>query len=231
MKIIIRIFSFTLLCLLPAAGYAQNNSDILTKENMKKLERITEYLGECSMVVKSMDRLECFDDIIERFNITEPTDLSDIKTPLDIGKWTIKEDVSDIDGNHVIFMTLEPENSIMLSLVKSRPELVIRCIANSPEYTGSVYIVWDRVMGRAGKLYVKMRMDREMPVGSYWSLSSDNKGSFHPEPFELIKEMIHHSVIRIDAQDRGNKMLQTIIYDIRGFDNVIRTVRDKCNWA
>lgn len=231
MKNICRIFCFTLLCLLPASGHAQNANDIITKENLEKLSRITEYLGECSMIVKSMDRLECFDNVIERFNITEPTSLSDIQTPLDIGKWTIKEDESDIDGNHVIFMTLEPENSIMHDNAKSRPELVIRCIANSPEYTGSVYIVWDKVVGRVGKLYIKMRIDREMPVGSYWSLSSDNKGSFHPEPFELIKKMVRHSVIRIDAQDRGNKMLPTIIYDIRGFDNVIRAVRDKCNWA
>lgn len=229
MRYFIPFICFTLFIAFP--GHVKAQGDIVTKENLDKLAKITEYLGECSMIPTSMDRLSCFDKVVERFSITEPTSLYDIETPLEIGKWSIKEEPSDLDGNHVIFMSLEPESSIAINKRQRRPTLMIRCIADAREYTGSVYIVWDEIMGRNGKLYVKMRIDRDTPQGEYWDMSSDHKGSFHPYPFDLIKRMLNASVIRIDAQENGQKMLPTLIYDTRGFDNVVRTVKDTCNWG
>lgn len=212
--------------LVPNTAKAQTASE----EQIKTVEKMVSDIGHCVAIITSFERLECYDEVVERYNITETTNLQDIETPLDIGKWRIKEEVSDIDGQHIIYMSLAPENDITVGYKKNlSPNLVVRCITNTEDYNGSVYIIWDFPISKKNSIYIKRRFERETPVGSHWTVSNDRKGTFYDKPLYLIQEFLKYNSFRIETTYQNNP-LTTLVYNLRGFDNVVRTVKDRCGW-
>jgi type VI secretion system VasI family protein len=218
------LFTLAILVFTTPVAFAQ-------KVTVSDSESLEEAVGKCVYITKTIERLECYDDAARDFDIMEAEDLDVIDTDLDTGRWTIKSEFSDLDNKRTYFLSLDSEERATYNDgTTSRPLLVISCIADKRN-DASLYIVWDKQLApKMRSIYIKTRFDREAQYAEHWSLSSDKKATFSPEPRAVIRDMIKSRYLRVDALMSKYNTVNNVTFDLTGFKNAVRVVKDECGW-
>lgn len=173
----------------------------------------------CSAIKGDLERLECFDELSEKNKLDGP---QPVQVDTDsIGKWEVSSDVNPIDDSKTVFLALYADSGE--NRWGDKVFMVARCKSNKTDF----YIGWNDYLG--GKANVLARVGDKKASTSEWSMSSTKKATFHPQPVELLKEMLESTTFVAQVTPYNENPI-TAIFNTSGLNNAIKPLRETCNW-
>ena len=147
------------------------------------------------------------------------------------GKWEVTEEISPMDGERTVALTLQAEQSVAsLAVVDKFPRLVIRCKSKHQTdafiHTGSLPFDSDR----GGKFAVRLRLDDGEPFTQYWGESSSYDSLFAPKPVEFAKQLAASRKLAFEFTPLGSGPVATW-FDLAGLEGPLGKVADACGWG
>ena len=138
------------------------------------------------------------------------------------GKWRATERTNPLDDSRTAILTLEAADA--RSILNDAPLLVLRCQSGKTE----AYINWDDYLGSTAM--VTIRFGDTAAVTSEWLISSNNESTFPRQGGEWFAKRLLR-VDRLVAQVTPyNANPVTAVFDVRGLDFAIPTLRETCAW-
>lgn len=175
--------------------------------------------AKCAIVKGDLARLECYDKLAKKNNLDgrqlKPTSIKDK------GKWNVSVDVNPIDDSKTVAIMLDASSG--KSRYRKSVYMVLRCKSNET----NLYIGWNDYLG--GEADILTRIGSNKAITSRWSLSTNKKASFHPEPIPFIKEMIKSNKL-IAQVTPYNESPVTAVFDTTGLNNAIKPLKETCGW-
>jgi type VI secretion system VasI family protein len=144
-------------------------------------------------------------------------------TEVDVGQWIITQEVDLIDDSIdvMVFLSAEYDERYMT------PNIVLRCKNN----TTNLYIGWGKSFRTSEDVIsVFTRLGKNKATSTNWSLSTDNTATFYQgSDIDFIKSMLEVDSLTVRILPY-QKSPTTVVFDIRGLNNVIAPLRESCNW-
>jgi hypothetical protein len=189
-------------------------------------QRIKEALLMCANVGRYMDRLSCYDNLVEHFKLRE-TGSGTIEIGSDVGLWKVSKDISPIDDIQTIYMKLAADTRVQLKNGSSiRPTLIIECSIQHVH----AYVYFSTFMGpKTNQKAVIERFDRLPPMQLFWDISDDSFAMYHPDDIRFIADMLKANVLHISAMPYKNPKVD-VKFVIKGFENAVKEIKDDCGW-
>lgn len=145
------------------------------------------------------------------------------------GKWHVSEDVSPIDGERTVFLSLQAEKGIPSLALNEFPLLAIRCKSkhgtNVFVHTGSLPFNPDR----GGGFAVRLRLDDGQPFAQYWDESDSYDSLFAPNPVEFAKQLAASKKLALEFTPLGSGPVATW-FDLAGLEGPLGNVAEACGW-
>lgn len=176
-------------------------------------------IATCAVVEGDLSRLECYDTLAQKYGLEGPQ-----SQPVDIsgnGKWSVEIKVNPIDDSKTVTLILVADDG------KSRWNrpvvLLARCLSNETD----LLIGWNDYLGREAS--VLTRVGSEEAVTRRWTMSTDSKATFHPQPIAFIKSMMEADSLVAQVTPYNDSPV-TAVFDIKGLSEAIKPLRETCNW-
>lgn len=181
-------------------------------------------ISKCTQIGPPLARLKCFDELAG----TEVKDKPNNEKPVENinGKWNVSVKPDPVDDIKTVTLQLKAEDE--------RFWMVIRCKNNNTE----LYINWGRylkvytdLLERHKSTPVLIRIGKEEAKESHWSLSTDERATFHPDDsiIPFIKKLIVNDTLLAQVPGIANSTHRAI-FDIKGLDNAIKPLKETCHW-
>ena len=192
----------------------------------------------CHPYVDDTARLRCYDietgysDLTQSSEVQTDTDRDETNS-LDFGKWRITERTSEMTDFQNIFASLQSENDVRHEYSHQRntgkASLLVRCMDNSTALT--IGMDGQFLADIQGYGSVDIRIDDSSARSYRFSESTDNEvlGLWRGSAIPLLKRLIGAETVRFDVTPY-NESSQVMRFDVRGIDNVITQVRERCSW-
>lgn len=175
--------------------------------------------AKCASLDGDLSRLECFDKLAKDNKL----DRAQVQ-PVSVdgtGDWDVSVKVNPIDDSKTVTLLLLAESG---KSKWNRPyALLVRCKSNETD----VFIAWNEYLGREAD--VLTRIGSNQAITERWSMSTNNKSTFHPKPITFLKEML--TANKLVAQVTPyNENPATAIFNTSGLENAIKPLRETCEW-
>ena len=164
---------------------------------------------------------------------TGPTDRAAISGTGDDdnGRWEVSEEVSPMDGERTVVLSLRAEQGIPGSVgVDKFPRLIIRCKSkhqmDAYVHTGSLPFDADR----RGRYAVRLRLDDGQPFTQYWDESTSYDSLFAPKPGEFAKQLRASRKLAFEFTPLGSGPVATW-FDLAGLEGPLGKVANACGWS
>lgn len=189
-------------------------------------QRIKEAMLMCSKVGRYMDRLSCYDNLVEHFKLRQ-TGSGSIEIGSDIGLWAVTSEVSPIDDIKTVYMKLNADTRVALKNGKSiRPTLVVECSVQHVH----AYVYFSTYMGQNNQQKgVIERFDRRQPMQLYWDVSEDSYALYHPDAIRFIADMLKSNVLYVSAMPYKNPKID-VKFVTKGMEEAVKEIKDDCGW-
>lgn len=173
-------------------------------------------LKKASEISIETDRLEAYDEILEKYGIKT------VNKEIDTGYWVVDVSINPIDDSQEIefFLSATSGNGVY----GDRIYLIIRYRGGKSE----LYINWNSYLG--SEAIVTMRVGTKEATSSEWMLSTDKKATFYPGDVKaLIKEIISVNKLVFQCTPYSENPI-TVIFDVDGLENAILKYNDVLMW-
>ena len=192
----------------------------------------------CHPFVDDISRLRCYDSETgyaarSQSSADETVIEEDQADPLNFGKWRIDERRSEMTDFENIFASLQSENQVRHQFSHQRntgkASLSIRCRDNSTAMT--IRMDGKFLADNGGFGSVDVRIDDGTTRSYRFVESTDNKalGQWRGSAIPLLNRIIGAETVRFEVTPY-NESPQIMRFDVRGIDNVIASIRDRCSW-
>ena len=197
---------------------------ILTSFVLSANADINAEIAKCTSEKNGVKRLECFDLLSNKLNVSQPK----ISTTT-VSKWRVDKETSKIDDSSNIFLMLNAESSISGWLNKTHtPELTIRCKEHKTEVYIETGMSSSVEYGTDGATVI-LRFDKEKAKSYNTGKSTDGEALFFSQSVGLIKQMLSHSTMLFQFTPFNSSPVMTT-FDLSGISEVIKPLRETCKW-
>jgi hypothetical protein len=192
---------------------------------------LEEALAECRIIRTSLERVNCYDNVIMDYKIIRKSSAEELDTEYDTGKWNIKYQTSPINDSTDIYMELRSENLMRKKDGDTtRPMLVVQCSTtyHTPENV-FVFIEWNVDLGRHPKMRLIHRFNRRDAVKRPWTLSNDRLASYHEDPISFIPKLLKNQELQVQIEPPLESFF-IARFNLDGFENTVKAIKDECGW-
>lgn len=166
-----------------------------------------------------LSRLECYDNLAQRYGLQGPQ-----VQPVDVsgnGKWAVNVETNPIDDSKTVTLLLKADEG--QNRWGSPVAMLARCRSNETD----LFIVWNDYLGSEAD--VLSRVGTEKARTRRWSMSTDSKATFHPQPIAFLKSMMEADSL-VAQVTPYNESPVTAVFDIKGLSEAIKPLRETCHW-
>lgn len=143
--------------------------------------------------------------------------------PAPVGKWDVSKEVSKLDDSENVFLVLGADILVTNKFNETySPKMLLTCREKRLE----AYIDWDTFVHSESSA-VTTRIDSAPAVTKHWSVSTNYKATFAPQPLRFIKSLVGHQKLVVRVVPYGDAPLLTE-FDLTGLDQHIKTLYDAC---
>jgi type VI secretion system protein VasI len=165
----------------------------------------------------------CYDlakvgELAERQQVESPT-----------GKWWTHTSTSALDDSTTVAIGLEAENEVQGWITRSKPTLVVRCIAGETEVFVNAGMVLEMGPNTWGVVPTRIRFDSGTAQDLGARESTDRTGFFYGYAVSLAKQMMQHDTMVIGFTPLNTGEVAAT-FDLRGLSEAIKPVREACGW-
>lgn len=154
---------------------------------------------------------------------TAPSYTKDYAPAAPVGKWDVSKKVSKLDDSENVILLLEADIPVTNKFNETYPpKLLLTCREKSLD----AYIGWNTFV-HTESTAVTTRIDSAPAVTKHWSVSTDYKVTFAPQPLRFIKSLVGHQKLVVRVVPYGDAPLLTE-FDLTGLDQHIKTLYDAC---
>ncbi len=176
-------------------------------------------LMKCAAESNIIQRLACFDNFA-KINHLAPTSVeTTISTK---NKWRTSSDKDPLTDKSIHYATLEADQG--KGLFGDRIGLVVRCKSGKTE----AFINWNTFLG-SENINVTSRVDKAPATTTYWSISTDHKASFMPQPVAVLSKFSGASSYVVNLTPYSESPI-TAIFDVAGANEAFRDIKRDCKW-
>lgn len=176
-------------------------------------------IAACAVVSGDLSRLQCYDSLAQQYGLQGPQ-----AQPVNVtgnGKWSVDVETNPIDDSKTVTLLLKADEG---SNRWGKPVILIaRCKSNSTD----LFIAWNDYLGREAD--VLSRVGEAKAHTRRWSMSTDSKATFHPQPIAFLKSMMEADTL-VAQVTPYNENPVTAIFDTAGLQEAIKPLRETCNW-
>ncbi|SMR77568.1 type VI secretion system-associated protein TagO [Marinobacterium sediminicola] len=176
-------------------------------------------IAACAIVEGDLSRLECYDTLAQRYGLNGPQAQS--VNVSGNGKWAVNVETNPIDDSKTVTLLLKADEG--QSRWGSPVAMIARCRSNETD----LFIVWNDYLGSEAD--VLSRVGTEKARTRRWSMSTDSKATFHPQPIAFLKSMMEADSL-VAQVTPYNESPVTAIFDIKGLREAIKPLRETCHW-
>lgn len=137
--------------------------------------------------------------------------------PAPTSLWRITVEESPIDDSKNIFANLLAKEETGAGFRRAKPTLVLRC----KEHKTEAYIDWNAYLG-LDETRVLLRIDRDEATTSSWTISTDNKATFHRRPVEFAKSLVGREQLLAQVTPYSESPA-LVTFPLLGIDDEART--------
>lgn len=221
-KIAVCIFS-----ILPiVAAQASAEEKTKTSNNAKVLNRVMDLmdgLSKCSKINEPLDRLKCFDHLSGRKSNEQQKEPQKIEAPNPNGKWNLKVEIDPIDDSERFNLSIVSEDSKSIA--------VLKCINKKYDFVISTpEILLNLTPGELKNMTgVTSRFGKNLAEDMTWELSFNRKSAFLKRDAigAFTQKFFYNDVYTAKFYTNAHEFI--VVFDIRGFENAIKPMLDKCN--
>lgn len=174
-------------------------------------------LARCAANNNAILRLSCFDDLAKKFNQAPKTVNT---TSSSKGAWRTSTDVDPLTDKSVHFAIIDATQG--RGRFGDRISLVVRCKNQETE----AYIDWQTFLG-TDSITVTDRVDKSTAATTTWSISTDHKASFMPEPRTTLERFLGATSYVVNLTPYGESPI-TALFNIAGAEQAFRNIRRDC---
>ena len=181
-------------------------------------------LARCATRIASIDRLHCYDRIVESLDLDSP-----LRNTERQGQWIVHTDTSPMDDSRTVQLRVDADDTIAdrFGANRVRPVLHILCREN----TTSLIVDWDIYIG-IGQTRLRYRIDSETAQTATWSISTNHEafGLWNgATSIGLIRQMFGRQNLLVQTTPYGENSVM-VNFNITGLEEAIAPLREACNW-
>lgn len=173
----------------------------------------------CAGEVNTVKRLACFDEVATRHG-QAPTSVSTSEGSK--GEWRTSTDTDPLTDKSVHFAMLTASEG--QGRYGDKIVLVVRCKSGRTD----AFVNWQTFLG-SDSILVTSRIEKEKAVSSSWSLSTDHKASFMPNPPATLKKFEGASTYVVNLTPYSESPI-TAIFELQGANEALADIRKDCKW-
>jgi hypothetical protein len=170
---------------------------------------IIKELAEIYAIENSVEKLAAYDALAEKHGAKGTTEITPAAAN---NKWQFKETTDAVTDKTVKYANITLNVKPCLLFRKTGSELEALINVGTSVHAQNVL---------SNYMPTVLRMDKNKPVHSRWSFSTDKVALFHPDPKLLAKVLTETDTILIRFQPYGHGDI-TVEFDTRGFDEVYK---------
>lgn len=174
---------------------------------------------QCASDSNTVNRLACFDELARKNGLAPNTETT---TETAAGKWITSTDTDPLTDKSVYFASLDADDG--RGKFGDEITLIVRCKNGKTD----AYINWRSYLGSDGTM-VTSRIDKASATKAYWSLSTDSKASFMPQPVATLKKFAGASTYVANLTPYSESPI-TAIFNISGSEVAFKDIRGGCKW-
>ncbi|HRQ63904.1 MAG TPA: type VI secretion system-associated protein TagO [Xanthomonadaceae bacterium] len=180
-------------------------------------------LARCAAMGGALMRLACYDELAKQARADGPAVTTE--TPPGGGGWTVKEEVSPIDDSRRVILMLHSDEPIRDRFGRpTKVPIVLRCSENQT----AAYVAWNSYLGSSAP-NVLTRFDRQPARTVRWSLSTDSRATFVPQPVAWIKQLLESEMFLAQVTPYSESPV-TAIWTLSGIQEAVKPLREACGW-
>ncbi len=176
-------------------------------------------IAACAIVEGDLSRLECYDTLAQRHGLNGPQ-----AQPVNVsgnGKWAVNVETNPIDDSKTVTLLLMADEG---KNRWGRPiAMLVRCRSNETD----LFIAWNDYLGSEADVLSRVGSDKART--RRWSMSTDKKATFHPQPIAFLKSMMEADSL-VTQVTPYNESPVTAVFDIKGLSEAIKPLRETCHW-
>jgi len=176
-------------------------------------------LARCAANTNDVLRLSCFDDLATRLNQAPKTVNTTTRSK---GAWRTSTNMDPLTDNSVHFAIIDATTG--QGRFGDRIALVVRCKNQVTE----AYIDWQTFLG-TNETTVTHRVDRAPAASARWSISTDHKASFMPDPKATLESFVGATTYVANLTPYSESPI-TATFNIAGAEQAFRDIRRDCRW-
>ena len=181
----------------------------------------TKDIAVCASKGTDATRLICYDSLAVKLGVDKPK----TKITKGKGKWTVREDRSQIDDSVNFTLSLSSNEKVRSGYNNVQPRLYVRCSENKT----NVFLTWDLYLGLQ-QTDMLTRFDKLKASTSSWSLSTNNKAVFvKGSDIDFAKKLMKHKKLLTQITPYGQSPVMTT-FNISGLTEAIKPLREACKW-
>lgn len=179
-------------------------------------------IARCAALPADGARLICYDQLAKAMGLEGG---KRVQNTAGAGRWTVRSETSPINDTKNVYLQLEADTTIRSMWGQTTPTLIARCKENTTE----VFVTWNVFLG-TDSTEVLERFGSEPARTREWTLSTDNKATFHPgSDTEFLKTMLKHDKLLLQVTPYSESPVM-ISFDLRGLASVLPELQAACHW-
>lgn len=183
-------------------------------------EELSKNLAACASTNGDMARLECYDNLSRKNNLTVQRKTAPQKVG-GIGKWIVSSENNPIDDSTTVTLFVRADSGN--TKFDNSTSMAVRCKTGEIE----VYISWGHYLGSDNSHNVLVRVGKSKAEKSKWGLSTDRKGTFHPNPKAFLKSMLAETSL-VAQTIPYNESPVIAVFNIEGINNAVGKLKEAC---
>jgi type VI secretion system protein VasI len=176
-------------------------------------------LMKCASDTNTISRLSCFDEFSKNNGLIPSS--KETTTNL-TGKWETSTDKDPLTDKSIHYAILRADEG--RGRFGDGVFMIVRCKSGKTE----AYINWNTYLGSDG-LTVTSRIDKAAASATEWTISTDHKASFIPQPVATLKRFDGSSSYVVNLTPYGESPI-TAIFDITSANEAFKDIIRDCKW-
>jgi type VI secretion system protein VasI len=191
--------------------------DNKTSTNAGVLAIGSKELAKCAAIDNQVLRLICYDELAKKYNQVATSKNTSTTSK---GRWKTSTDKDPLTDKIIYYAQLTASEG--RGKYGDRIDLLFRCKNGEID----AYVNWSTFLSTSS-ISVTSRIDKNPAKESSWSLSTDYKASFIPQPEETLEKFIGASSFVVNVTPYSENPI-TAIFNITGAEKALSDIRRSC---